>query len=111
MYVAQYFYAAVKSTDLERVTSAGETTVRAWSPCARELHPALQNKCGGSWLRRYIPRLRVVSGSQESKRRELNDKMQNLVSRSESNVAQQALQWNTVSRSMASPRITSTVYV
>lgn len=80
-------------------------------PLCQGITPRTAKQVRGELVAQIYSKARVVSGSQESKRRELNDKMQNLVSRSESDVAQQALQWNTVSRSMASPRITSTVYV
>ena len=40
---------------------------------------------------------RVVDGGQKAKRRELSTKMQALVSKSEADVAQRALRWNTVS--------------
>ncbi len=41
---------------------------------------------------------RALAGTQEARRRKLNDKIQALVSASESAVAREALRWNTVRR-------------
>lgn len=81
---------------------------RVWCPLKQGIAPRTTKQLRGELVARIYSKARVVSGKQESKRRELNDEIQALVSRCESAVAEEALQWNTVSPQWFPPPICAT---